>query len=121
MILALLDLGLRPYVALWASMAGPFADLTDTGVPSPSTDSPEMWAEASEAFGARVRSLHPPGREAGALRQALRREGFALGGEGEARLAWPGFLCQYDWVVRWTEDGGGRVASIDGAHTGACF
>ncbi len=120
MILPLVELGLRPYLALWASMAGPFGAITDTGVPSPNHDSAEMWAEASDAFDAHLRALHPPGSEAEALRAALLREGFVLAGEGEARLAWPGFMCSYDWVVRWTE-AEGRVASVEGVHSGACF
>ncbi len=120
MILPLAELGLRPCLALWASLAGPFGELTDAGVPSPNYDSTQMWAEASDAFDARVRALHPPGSGAEALRAALRADGFVLAGAGEARLAWPGLLCSYDWVVRWTE-AEGRVASVEGVHSGACF
>lgn len=79
-----------------------------------------MWAEASEAFDARLRVLHPPGSEAEALRSALREKGFVLAGEGRARLACPGFLCSYDRVVQWTE-ARGRVASVEGQHSGTCF
>lgn len=120
MILPLAELGLRPWLAPWASLAGPFGELTDTGVPSPAHDSPEPWAEASAAFDARPRTSHPPGSPTQALREALLAGGFVLAADGEARLAWPGLLCRYDWIVRWAEVQG-RVASVEGAHSGACF
>jgi hypothetical protein len=102
--------------SLWLAATDP--ELTDTGVPSPTNDA-QSFDEASAAFDARVRSLHPPGSEAAALAEALREEGFALG-EGEARLERPGFLCELEWTVRWTEEGG-RIARVEGAHSGVCL
>ncbi len=102
--------------SLWMAATDP--ELTDTGVPSPTNDA-ASFDEASRAFDARVRSLHPPGSEVAALEEELREEGFILG-EGEARLEGPGFLCQLDWTVRWAEEGG-RITMIEGAHGGICM
>ena len=105
-----------------AAVFGP-PSLTDTGVLSPTHDA-GSFAEASAAFEARLRDLHPVGSEAAALRRALHSDGFAIDtaepGEAVARLEQSGFLCLYDWTVRWTEDAG-RITALEGEHGGQCM
>ena len=95
-------------------------DLTDTGVPQPTNDVPGGFDEASKAFDARLRERHPLGSPVAELRAALASEGFKVDNDGVARLMRPGFLCQLDWSVRWTERDG-RIGSIEGQHDGICF
>ncbi len=105
-----------------AAVFGP-PSLIDTGVPSPTHDA-GSFTEASAAFEARLRDLHPVGSEAAALRRVLLSDGFMIeapaSAEAVARLEQSGFLCLYDWTVRWTEDAG-RIMALEGEHGGQCM
>ena len=79
-------------------------------------------------FTLRLKGRFPVGSSEQSLATQLRSEGFSLMDPGwpadvhhHAKWHRDGFPCVSDAEVRWTVDGSGRIATIDGVYGYACL
>ena len=82
----------------------------------------ELQQRDHDEFTRRLEAAFPPGMAESELVSGLNAQGFATDTDArEGRFVRSSIACSDDWVVNWTVDAEGDLATITGYDMGACL